>query len=597
MKIIQNKIKSSSKFITPVILCMITLGSCISDLLDTSPYDKVASGNMWTTDNLTDLGMAGVYNPLRYGFASDGGTTNRVLYQFDALSVTGQHRAAMSFLNGSITAGDGLFSNIWQDMYEGIFRANDAIYNIPPTSPSTPEKKARYVAEAKFMRAYYYFRLNQVYKGVPVYLEPVSLPDMTRSRETEAKVWEVIIQDLTDCINEPELPAKYETGNANFGHVTKGAAYALRGKVYLYTAQWDLAIADFTKVSELGYSLFQGGYKELFQEANEQCDEMIFSIQYLGVENFGSDSQFYCGTRSSFGSCWNTYLISPDLVDSYEYEDGGKFDWNDIIPGYNEMQPAKREVFFLRNNLTAAEITTETNKGLDMSLYMPDANEQRILQAYAARDPRLGANVITPYSSYIGALNNLPILQTSRFPYRTNNEPTQDLRTDTQVYFYYHHRKFVYEGLDTPNRAYCPTDFPIIRYADVLLMMAEAYAEKSSGISQEAIGFVNQVRARAGIAELNTSAETTVQDKADLINRIRNERRWEFPNEGINYFDEIRWGTWKEKVFYEGNGSKQVWGSVVNPYIWAGDYIYTWAIPRTELERNSNITQNTGWGN
>lgn len=595
MKTIQNKIKYS-KFIIPVICCMSILNSCISDLLDTSPYDKISSINMWTTDNLTDLGMTGVYNALRYGY-SGGGASGRAIYQFDALSAAGQCRDGVSFTRGTITASDGLFSNVWQELYEGIHRANDAIYNIPLTSPSTPAKKARYVAEAKFLRAYYYFRLNQVYKGVPVYLEPVSISEMNRPRETEASVWGTIIQDLTDCINEPELQNKYSAGAKDYGHVTKGAAYALRGKVYLYMGQWDQAIADFTKVGELGYSLFQGGYKELFTEDNEQCDEIIFSIQNMGVDGFGSDTQFYCGTRSSYGSCWNTYLINPDLVDSYGNFDGSVFNWNDVIPGYNEMSAAKREVYFLRNNLTDTEIQTETNKGLDMSLYLPSENEQRIVKAYAGRDPRLVANVITPYSTYLGAYSGAPLLQTSRFPYRSNTAPTQDVVTDTPVYFYYLHRKFVYEGLNPPGRAFCPTDFPLIRYADVLLMMAEAYAEKSTGISQEAIDLVNQIRVRAGVAQLNTSAETTVQDKTDLINRIRNERRWEFPNEGISYFDELRWGTWKDKVFYTGNGSKQIWGAVVNPYVWAGDHITTWAIPLSEIEKNSNLTQNTGWGN
>ena len=139
---------------------------------------------------------------------------------------------------------------------------------------------------------------------------------------------------------------------------------------------------------------------------------------------------------------------------------------------------------------------------------------------------------------------------------------------------------------------------PIIRYADVLLMWAEALNEQN--FSTEAVGLVNQVRARAGVALLqttNAAAPTYVNSQGALRDRIRDERRREFPNEGINYFDEIRWKTWKDKVFFTGNGGKHIWGSNQFTYTFAGDYLYTWPIPQVEIERNPNLEQNPGWTN
>lgn len=578
-------------------LTMFSLSGCEPDLLDTAPYSSVASSNMWTSDNLTNLGMTGVYHALRLGISTSS-ASGRELYHFDRLGLSGQQRDGEAFMTGTATVGNGTVSSVWSELYEGVNRANDAIKNITEKSPSTAEKKARYIAESKFLRAYYYSRLNQLFRGVPIYLEPVQLTELTKGRETEAKVWEQVIQDLTDAINEPNLPLKYAKGNASYGHATKGAAYALRGKAYMYTKQWDLAIADFQNVKAAGYALFTGSgadsYRLLFKEANEQSDEMIFSIQHIGVSDYGSTTQFFCGTRSSTGSCWNTYLISPNVVELYENKDGSKFDWDKIIPGYNAMPVNKREVYFLRNNLTATEIAAMTAKGLDMSLYLPTGNEERILKAYENRDPRLKANVITPYADYNGLT---PVI--SRWPYRvTSGTPVADLRTDTGNLFYYLHRKFVYEGatgVEIINRAYGPTDFPLIRYADVLLMWAEALNEKGS--TDESIALVNQVRARAGMALLNTSAATTVAGQADLRQRIRNERRVEFVNEGIDYFDELRWGTLKESVFYTGNGVKQIWGTVVVPYVWSGDQLNSWPIPQAEIERNRNLVQNPGWSN
>lgn len=578
-----------------VAICMFT--SCKKELLDTKPYSQIASENMWTTDNLTDQGITGVYALLRYGMVS-GGASGLELYQMDALGFTGQTSGAESIMTGTVTPSNGYFSSHWQNLYEGIQRANDAIKNIPLKSPSAAAKKARYIAEAKFLRAYFYLRLNQLYKGVPIYLEPYNANEATKPRNTEAEVWAQVISDLNDVVAETNLPDRYLAGNASYGHITKGAAYALRGKAYMYTRKWDLAAADFQKVKDAGYSLFPN-YSALFKTANEQSAEMIFSIQNIGVSGFGSTTQFYCGTRSSFGSCWNTYHVSPNLVDLYENADGSKFNWDTVLPGFSSLSAAEREVYFLRNNLTDAEIAAATKRGAKMSLYLPTGNEARILAAYANRDPRLTANVITPYSTYLGVFNGANAVVTSRWPYRSEAATNGDLRTDTQSLFYYLYRKYVYEGTsETPARDYGPTDFALIRYADVLLMWAEALNEQ--GAVSDAIGKVNEVRTRAGVLPLqtvNAALATYVTGQTDLRERIRNERRVEFPNEGINFFDEMRWKSWKDKAFYAGNGVKQIWGSVVYAYSFKGDYLYNWAIPAVEIERNPNLKQNPGWIN
>lgn len=578
-------------------ILVILLAGCKKDLLDTAPYGQLATENMWTSDNLTDLGVTGIYNALRLGQTLSG-ASGLEIYQYDRFSFTGQTRDAESMLQGTITPSNGLFSNNWRNFYEGVIRANDAIANIPLKSPSTASKKARLIAEAKFLRAYFYFRLNQVWKGVPIYLEPVRYDAFDKARSTEQEVWQQVIKDLTDAINEPELPNKYAKSNGGYGRVTKGAAYALRGKVYMYTKEWAKAAADFQQVKGLGYSLF-GSYTQLFKEANEQCDEMIFSVQNTGVSGLGSTTEWYCGTRSSFGSCWNTYLVSPNLVDLYENTDGSKFDWNSIIPGYSSMTPTARQVYFLRDNMTAAEINAAQARGADMSKYLPVGNEARIKVAYQNRDPRLAANVITPYANYNGVLGGANQTVMSRFPYRTENAPSYDLRTDTQTFFYYLYRKFVAEGnTEFLDRGFGPIDIPLIRYADVLLMWAEALNEQ--GDVPGAIAKVNEVRTRAGMPALqqaDNSKGTFVSGQTEMRDRIRNERRVEFPNEGINYFDEMRWGTWKETVFKTGNGIQQIWGQNTSPYTWMGDFLYAWPIPQAEIERNPKLTQNPGWPN
>ena len=565
------------------------LGSCQADLLETKPYGNVAAGNMWTSENFADKGVTAIYSTLRKSYVGLG------LYQMDCLGVSTDCRDAdYPIMRTTITTSNGMFSSYWSEHYSGISRANDAIVHLPEVD--MPEnKKARYMAEAKVLRAYFYYKLNIMYKGVPVYLEPVEASECTKGQETEAAVWQVIEDDLTAAINEPNLPNIYTEGSNDYGRVTKGLAYALRGKAYLYQKEYAKAAADFEAVSQCGFGLFEGDYKQLFKEANEQSKEMIFSVQCIGLDGLGNDISFRYGTRSSFGSCWNTYLVNADFVETYENADGSKFNWNDYIPGYNEMEPAARAVFFLRDGLTDAEKEAMKTAGADMSKYLPEGNEARIKAAYANRDPRLTASIITPYSTYDGANGSNEYTYTLRWPFRAGDvsEPF-DLKTDTNNRFYYLYRKFVAEGAsEIPNRSYSPIDVPLIRYADILLNLAECYNELNQ--EDKAIACVNQVRERAGAALLNSNDATTVKGQDDLRERIRNERRWEFNGEGVNFFDEMRWGTWKESRFFEGAGLKQMWGTLQYDYTWSGDRVYTWPAPWSERQLNPNLKLADGW--
>nr|WP_233552170.1 RagB/SusD family nutrient uptake outer membrane protein [Parabacteroides sp. AF48-14] len=208
------------------------LTGCRGDLMDLSPYDSIASGNMWTTENLADMGVVGIYSMLQYSnVAAD-------LYKFDCYGVSADCRDRDYALTiGSVTTGDGQFSGYWRTNYEGVSRTNDAIKNLP-NAPLSEAKLARLMAEAKFMRGFFYYRLNSMFKGVPLYLEPAELDELVKGRDTEEAVWNQVITDLTDAINTSELPDKYAKGDASYGRATKGAAYALRGKAYMWMNEW-----------------------------------------------------------------------------------------------------------------------------------------------------------------------------------------------------------------------------------------------------------------------------------------------------------------------------------------------------------------------
>jgi hypothetical protein len=504
-----------------------------------------------------------------------------------------------------------------------VHRANDAIYNIPIKSPVSEEKKARLVAEARFLRAFHYYRLNELWHGVPYYDVPILVTEATKGQETEEFIWERIIEDLTACINEPHFP----NNNFTAGRVTKGAAYALRGKVYMQQGKWQDAIRDFERVGAMGYGLAQVNYKALFTEAHERSSEMIFSVENMqGYANFGSIAQQYLGTRAAQGSNWGDHRITPFAVELYENSDSTPFNWDDYIPGYSSLPIAARQVYFLRDTLRANGTPLEpsiagsipvlvrarlaTLEGIMPGIsahYLPYGNEARVKTAYADRDPRLAANVITPYAEFLGVNEGTGGTQnfthTLRWPYRGNdgvrlpdNTPVGDLRPDRQAEFEYFQRKFVYEGFNgtTFDRTRGGIDDPMIRYADVLLMWAEALVE----INQltNAMDKVAQVRNRVGMPTLASN----FADQATARNYVRDERRREMLGEGGAYFDELRWGTLKETKFPAGASTKQVWGIPGGGAAFRWPDVYNrdqlvWPIPRGEIERNPNLKPTPGW--
>jgi len=571
-----------------VLLLAMVLYGCESNFLDTVPSNGVSSQTIWTTSNLAQKAVTGVYAELLDPYRDQPfWDVHTVILDYDR-----NWLGDVPDLTGTAVPSSGLFSKWWKRCYESIHRANDVIANISKVPDMSDADKARFIAEMKFLRAYHYMELNILYKGVPVYLEPVEPSQATNGRESESAVWDIIVKDLTDCINEPNLPNKYDSGNSNYGHITKGAAYALRGKVYLWLKEWGKAEQDFKTVGTLGYSLFSD-YKALFKEANERCDEMIFTVQCFNEDGLGNIKNWRFGTRVTYLSLWNNYLVNPKFVDSYECSDGKKFDWEDFIPGYTSMGTSARAVFFLRDGITESERSVMTEYGADMSKYLPDGNEARIKKAYSDRDPRMDMTIIVPYSTYFGGITGQGLDYTLRWPWRSQNTPYFDLTTDTNAKYYYLMRKFVGEGTEINLWNNSPIDMPVIRYGDVLLCLAEALNEQ--GKVAEAVAEINKVRARAGAILLNTNEHTTVTGQENLRQRIRNERYWELAGEDVVFFDELRWGTWKDTKFYPDNGLMEIWGTQTYKWMWPGEKMWKWPIPQAEMEKNQNLTQNEGW--
>lgn len=575
------------------IIGAITFTSCGSDFLDITPTNAVSSSSIWTSSNLADRAVNGIYAHIYYEYRMNPWTTalwDTYSEIMDEDINWVNNRAPI--LTGSATASSSVFQVWWKRFYEGVSRCNDVIANISQVPDMSDEIKARDIAEAKFLRAWEYYRLNVLWQGVPIYLENVGVDEATKGRSSAEEVFNQIIADCTDAINEPNLPDRYEPSSSDWGRVSKSCAYMLRAKAYLWLKDWANAEADFKKITTMGFELFDD-YYNLFTEQNEKNNEYIFPYQYMEPD-LGTFFSWSFGNRCTTGYSWNNYLPNPAFVDSYENIDGSKFNIDDVLPGYSSMTPVQRIVFYLRDNMTDEEIQNETAIGADMSKYLPTGNEARIKKVYENRDPRLNWNFIVPYSTYLGGGTGVEYTYTLRWPYRGYDaaEPF-DIRTDTNDRFYYLWRKFVFRGREHTDQTNSPIDYPTFRYAEVLLGLAEALNEQ--GKTDEAIPYINQVRKRAGVAELNSNEYTMVSGQDDLRERIQNEYGWELCGENITYFNELRWGNWYQKKFVESNGMTEIWGTKKYTLTWIGDFCWKWAIPQAEIEKNPNITQNEGW--
>ena len=576
-----------------LLIAFVALTSC-EDFLGRRPYDKVSSETAFESAILAENAVVGVYSNLIYDYA----TVDAARVNWDAFSSVMDPTNSLctskyNYLTGKVLTNNSLFLTYWKRYYEGINRANDVINNIGRVPDMTDENKAKRIAECKFIRAYHYYRLNCLWRGVPIYLENYAPSEYTKSRSSEEEVWQLIIDDCTAAIECETLPGKIDKGSADYGRITKGAAYTLRGKVYMWMKEYALAEADFKKVGELGYALYTGGYENLFKETNERCDEMIFSAQMVAKSGNGNCFSFLYGNYCTTGFGNSELLLNTNFVNSYEEKNGKPFDWNDYIPGYNEMSPKERSVYFFRNNMTDTEISQMATYGADMSAYDATGNEARIKAAYANRDPRLAATAITPYAEYKGGASGAEVVYTMRYPYRNWEAPQLDLRGSQTNQMLYMIRKFVAVGRESTNIQYNPIDAPIFRYADVLLSLAEAINEQ--GRLAEAMQYVNQVRSRAGVQLLGTNEYTQVLNKDQMAERIRKEKKWELACEEQLYYEELRWETWKEDKFAENNGLQHVWGDPVYTYSWGGEEYWKWPIPSTEREKNNNLQQNEGW--
>ena len=281
---------------------------CNRNNLSIDPTDQYSVETFWKTEEHARAGLTGCYQVLRTVYSG------AQVYETDMITPNAwgynENGGVGPLARGVQTTTDPTIARFWNVNYQGIGRTNTFLDKIDGITMNEPLKK-RMRGEARFLRALYYFNLQDVFGGVPLILET---PDATKHslvpRDTKANVVKQILADLDSA--SAALPLTYPAADA--GRATKGAALTLKARLLLYQENWAAAAKTAQEVIDLKvYSLFPN-YRELFMLQNERNAEVIFNVEFLAprfLNNFDQSTYIL-----------NTPAPLKDLVDAYLMKDG-----------------------------------------------------------------------------------------------------------------------------------------------------------------------------------------------------------------------------------------------------------------------------------
>lgn len=437
--------------------------SCTDDFVERDPVYSIGSDNYFNSEEEYYKALIGAYDILQSTYVNvilgEIASDNTVSGGADAGDVIGWQQVD-NMTHSPVNAN---IKNVWDWMFAGVNRAS---YILEFKDKTDFAGKAQIIAEARFLRAYYHFELVKWFGGIPMKGDArFKLGDeLTIPRSSEEDVYAAIENDLILAIEDlaPVAPQK--------GRVTKGAAQALLGKVYLYQEKFDLAGPMLENVITSGqYRLakdseeaVENKYSNLFEEAGENNIESVFEVQYTDVEGAGFDCLQCSEGNVAVG------FSGPRSYDGPNFSAGYSF------------------------NLPTAE-----------GAAIFDAGDLR--KAVTILDMKDCGCSYTPAYKDTGFFNRKYI------PRKRRNGIPGDI------------------NLTNPN------NYRAIRYADVLLMAAEAYVGINDTKARE---YANEVRRRA----FGNNSNDFTSSGAELAQDIQDERRRELFGEGHRFFDLVRTG-------------------------------------------------------
>jgi tetratricopeptide (TPR) repeat protein len=489
-----------------------TVMGCSKDFLDVDPQGKLTEKQALSDPNAAEKMVGGVYNTLYFG--GFGNTTVGFLYALtnditsddaDKGSTPSDYPDAIQLDNFTLTSQNGIFNNLWNGHYAAIARANRSI-DILEKSTFEESVKNKFLGEVRFLRGLYYFNLVRFFGGVP---KVIRVPDPAEGNsdefQTRATADEIYQVILEDLqFAADNLPLK---GATPVGRATKGAAQSYLAKVYLYRKDFQKAYDISKEVITSGQYSLVPDYALIFREKPENG---------AGGNN-NSESVFEVQTGINVGENAVSQLYSNGQGAR------GRGGWNDLGFGFNSPS-------------------------------------QDLANAYEAGDTRRGATIIfiTP---------TLPANSPGTVLWDGYRIPSKDSVENDRYNYKAYHSPLAESPQLTNNKDTKPKNIRLMRYAEVLLINAEAAA--NLGLA-DATTNLNLVRARANLPVL-----------AGTVDNIWKERRVELAMEHDRFFDLVR----------QGRAS-----TVLGPKGFVAGRNEVFPIPQSQIDLSGNrLTQNPGY--
>ena len=560
-------------------IIILTTVSC-SDFLEKEPH-TLTPETYFNNESELETFLTGVYSPIMqehfygnyYPLYNAGG---------DDLTFYQRSSPVSSILCANANSGNTYINTYWKILYEGINRANILIENADRNTTISESIRNRVKAEALFLRSFYYFNLVQGWGDVPFRLKSTqSVYGLDAERTDKQIIYDQIIEDIIDAI--PYLKRSDELTYT--GRITQSGAKGILARIYLFRAgeckrdkvaagpEVQTYFAEAKKwaleVKESGLHGLVGSYKQVFidlcsdQYNSTGVRESIWEAEEAGNRGTAEQAAGRLGNVIGFGST-NDYTT----VTAYKDLKGMS------NPGYSyKFAYASLKLF----NMYEAE--GDTARG--------DWNIANYEYTYASTSPKQ----VTGRKYFYG---KLPAGMTSveGFPC-TQDAMNNSNNNKTRCVAKYRRE---YEVVTPKNKNYTPINFPILRYSDILLMIAEADNEINATPTALAYECLDAVRIRAHITPLTNSGLT----KEQFREVIKNERAMEFCFEATRRWDLIRWGDFynymtEMQSYTQMSGWTSGFRYAINYYKVSEAYNY-YPIPDSEMDTNKKITKNNpGW--
>lgn len=465
--------KIINKFTTAFVLMLslVVLNACQDKFLDRQPLDQVTESTFYKTEADAVAAINAAYDPLQWYLVYGRGDWHFRWLFGEVVSDNADKGGSgdndqpnmLQLANFTANANNGHIEGEWATKYTGIYRANLVLEKVPAIEMNN-DLKARILAEAKFLRGYYYYELVIKFGGVPLVLNSLRPSEYNLSRATAAECWAQIEKDLTEAA--AVLPEKGQYGANDLGRATKGAANGYLLKALSFQKKWVEAEAVANTIINSGQYSLAADYSSIFKQSGENGSGSVFEIQYRA------------GTNNNWGAPW---LGEGNINNVFTRARGPFNGWGFVIP------------------------------------------TQSLVDEFETGDPRLTATVVQA-GDVVGDWGVY--------------DPTQ-----IDPAYKYASRKFFIDMAEVPQgedpNLNGPGNDRILRYADILLLHAEAAA--NNGNEAAARTSVNLVRARARNGN-NAILPDVTASGVDLLNAIYHERRVELALEGHRFFDLVRWG-------------------------------------------------------